>query len=381
MVLLTGAFAALLAAGACLPDLATVTPADASFETSVGPFQGCGDGVIATLDDGGDAGESCDPGSDAEVLGCGECAVTCSEGQPDPATGHCYFVTGVDTTYQDALTHCASKRGHVVTLTSQREADFVKSLAADENYWVGLLRNDIVGGAYQAVGNEEPGLPFSGATSATATGPCSGCFVIGAEGGELSLAPEIDAAAGSDARCIAAVGGRWYRVLCNTTTTQRVTLCEREPVGARAQACIGGICFNVAATAGKKSYFVAVSATDPDTAAQTCASLPSGRLVVFASNEEREQVAHEIRVRYPDETSQELWLGLVEDGGAWHWDDDVVAVSGATRPLPWGNAQPATVAGARAYMRLTTTTYDTELSYGDDGSRVPRLYICERKPE
>jgi hypothetical protein len=372
--------AALAAAGACLPDLAPIRAIDAADEATASAL-GCGDGVIAALDDGGDAGESCDPGRDAEVQGCKSCRITCPEGQIDPRSGHCYFAAGVDVTYQDALTRCRTARGHVVTLASTAEVDFVRTVAADEKgYWVGLLNSDTVGGAYQADRPEEPGLPFSGAAVSSAVGPCSGCFVVGADGGDVPLVSGPDAGVAS-ARCIASIGGLWFRVPCNGST-QRPTVCEREPVGTRAQDCIGGFCFTVPETAGKKSYLVAVSATDPDTAAQSCAGLSGGSLVVFASNEEREQLAHEIRARYPDEVAQELWIGLAENGGAWRWDDGVVADVSASRPLPWGNAQPpAVAAGARAYMRLASTAYDTQLAYADDGQKTPRLYICQRSPE
>lgn len=208
--------------------------------------------------------------------------------------------------------------------------------------------------------------------------------MLGADGGELPLAAEVDASSASEARCIVSIGGRWFRVLCDSTGTQRATVCEREPVGARAQDCIGGFCFTLPHTAGRKRYLVAVSATDPDTAAQSCAGLTRGSLVVLTSNEEREQLAHEIGARFPDEVDRELWIGLAEDGGAWQWEDGVVAEADASadaRPLPWGNAQPVTVAGARAYMRLASTTYDTQLAYADDGKKTPRLYVCERPPD
>ena len=52
---------------ACLPDLRdlpVVVPSEAA-----APISGCGDGIIATNDDGSDAGESCDPGGNT-VIGC-----------------------------------------------------------------------------------------------------------------------------------------------------------------------------------------------------------------------------------------------------------------------------------------------------------------------
>ena len=366
---------AIAAAAACLPDLAAISAEDASLEAGpITHFQGCGDGIIATLDDGGDAGESCDPGPDAQVPGCtADCHLKC-EDKVDETSGHCYFVAGNDSTFQNANMRCQAARAHLVTFASADEAAFVDArLHSDAgSYWVGLTQKVELGGAYGANQQEEPGFPFG------AGGSCSGCFGIGAEGGAF---PSADAG-GTPQQCLASIAGSWLQVPCNQTSgTTRATICEREPVGARAQDCIGGFCFTLPSTAGTKRYLVAVAATDPDTAAQSCAGFDGGSLVVFGSREEREQLGHEIRARYPEEVDQQLWIGLAEDGGAWAWDDGVVAVADAGRPLPWGNAQPSTVAGARAYMHLTTTAYDTELAYADDGTKPPRLYICQRRPE
>lgn len=380
LAVLAGAASALLAAGACLPDLAAVPADDASFETSVAPFQGCGDGVIATVDDGGDAGESCDPGADAQAPGCRACQITC-EGTLDPKTGHCYFAAGSDTSYVAARTRCKAERAHVVTLASADEVRFVAQLAADESgYWVGLSRKESdLFGAYGPPNErlEEPGFAYPGASVDAATGPCLGCFGLGADAGTFPLA-DVDASDTTvDTSCVASRGGTWFQVPCSATLT-RPTICEREPAGVRGQSCGNdGICFSVPQTAGEKTYLVAVSPTDPETADTTCRFLDGGSLVVFDSREEREQLAHEIVARYPD-IEQQLWIGLHADGGAWAWDDGVAASAGATRPVPWGNAQPAGGANARAFIRVGATAYDTQLAYADDGGRASRLFICQR---
>jgi hypothetical protein len=380
VVVLAGAAAALLAAGACLPDLAAIGAEDASFESSTAPFQGCGDGVIATLDDGGDAGESCDPGPDAgAVPGCSACQINCDEGRGDPKTGHCYFVAGAATTYAAASAQCTAARAHLVTFVSEDEVELVREIAADESgYWVGLARKDSeLSGAYGPDRLEEPGFPYPLAPVDAAAGPCPGCFGVGVDP-DAGVFPVDDASAsGAASLCVASRAGSWLQVPCNGSVN-RPTVCEREPAGLRGQPCGNdGICFTVAQTAGAKTYLVVVSAADPITAATTCGFLDGGSLVILDSREEREQLAHEIAARYPG-VEQPLWIGLHADGGAWTWDDGLAAAAGGTRPLPWGNAQPMNAASnARAFLRVGASTYDTQLAYADDGG-ASHLFVCQR---
>ncbi len=381
VVVLLGAAAALLAAGACLPDLAALGPEDVSLESSTAPFRGCGDGIIATLDDGGDSGESCDPGGDAAVPGCRACQITC-EGKPDPRTGHCYFAAGADTSYAAASARCKAERAHVVTLVSAAEAKLLEQVSADESgYWVGLSRDTtFLFGAYgpPAERAEEPGFPYPGATTSIAQGPCTGCFGIGADAGTFPLA-DVDASDTTiDTSCVASRGGTWFRVPCSGAIS-RPTICEREPAGVRGQACGNdGICFTVRQTSGDKTYLVSVSPAEPDTADTTCRFLDGGSLVVFDSREEREQLAHEIVLRYTD-VPPTLWIGLHADGGTWTWDDGVVASDDQARPLPWGNAQPPTGAtNGHAFITVGDKAYDTQLAYADDSGTQQRLFICQR---
>jgi hypothetical protein len=376
IVALSTSVVASFAAGACLPDLAPI----AEETSTVTPFRGCGDGIIATLADGTDSGESCDPGDDTRVSGCANCQITCPSPFIDPKSGHCYFVAGADSSYGAAVTRCKLERAHVVTLASVEEIAFVRNLAADEaGYWVGLSRSSPLLEAYASDRPEEPGFQSPPDNAGASVGPCLGCFGLGADAGVF---PSAEPDASAPARCVASRGGTWLQVPCDGTS--RPTVCEREPVGVRTveDCIIGGFCFTVPVTAGEKSYLVVVSASDPDQAALTCAGLDGGSLAVMETREEREQVAHEILARYPEEVEQQLWIGLVADGGAWSWEDGVPAGSSASRPLPWGNAQPPAgppTTGARAYMRLAATAYDTQLAYVDNTSApAPRLYICQR---
>jgi len=129
--LLAGLSAGVLGLGAaCLPDLAPISTEPTSGEGST-PFVGCGDGVIATLDDGGDAGESCDPGKpndlDAQSPGCRSCQIVCEDGGViDPRTGHCYFAAAASDSYQAAITSCKARGAHVVTFASKGEVALVQ---------------------------------------------------------------------------------------------------------------------------------------------------------------------------------------------------------------------------------------------------------------
>ncbi len=378
LLLGTGALgAALLLVAACLPDLAA-TAERLVPEAAPEPFVGCGDGVVATLDDGGDAGESCDPGKpgdvDARAPGCEACQIRC-EGTLDPVTHHCYFAGGTDSDYNAARARCKAAGGHVVTFASAVEAALVSKIpSVAPGYWVGLSRSSTLNEAYGPDPSraEEPGFP-----SPPLTGPCDGCFGLGADGGVFP----VEDAAIPNPNCLAGRDGSWFQVGCAGTV--RTTICEREPVGTRGQFCAGGFCFTLPATAGAKSYFVSNGVADADQAAASCAQLVGGgSLVVLGSAEEREQlaeqIAHETLARDTTLVSVELWIGLAKDGGAWTWEDGVVAKADASRPLPWGNAQPpAETVSSRAFMRLSTTAYDTQLVHADEG-QAPRAYVCQR---
>lgn len=367
-----GVLTGLAAAGACLPDLTAIADADAS-DDDAGLTPLCGNGVIDNASDGG--AEQCDPGAaDAEVRGCTSCRIAC-EGTLDPKTNHCYFAAGAYSKYNDAVTRCLLAGGHVVTLNSDDEVVTVSKEAANESgYWVGLLQVPSLN-AYRSDRLEEPGLPYTLRNGQPASGPCEGCFSVGADGGVLPIA-DVDA---SVLGCVAqgasasSDAGGWFQVDCNSAVA-RPTICEREPDGVRALAeCpIGAYCFDVAATSASKRYFVFNTGVDPDVAAQSCALVPGGALALLESREEREQVAHEILEHSPEAVEQQLWIGLTTDAGAWTWDDGVAASS---RPSLWGDRQPADA--GRAYVRITATSYDTQLAYAD-GTRTPRLYICQR---
>ncbi|MBX3262099.1 MAG: hypothetical protein KF782_20610 [Labilithrix sp.] len=360
---------------ACLPDLEEFPAGpDAGEPAASAEVLGCGDGVIETLDDGGDAGESCDPG-DAQPAGCEGCTFVCSGGVDD--AGHCYFLADDTATYAEAVSACNDARGHVVTIASEREAAFASAIAGaregDAGYWVGLTFDNNLN-AYGTPPNVgEPGWP--GAASA-----CSGCFAIGADGGEFAAHP-VDA---GDRRrdCLVAEEGTWLEVPCEGSHPFK-TLCEREPIGQRIYPCGGLLCTTLQVTAGRKRYVVWPFPATADEAKTLCeTSYDGGALVVFDSREEREQLVREIvqRLRTPLE-DLEVWIGLSLRDGAWTWDDGRAA-DGALRPLPWGRDQPRAAGVGRAFLRVAET-FDTQLAQSDeDASAVARrVFVCQRPLE
>jgi len=358
-VFVLGACAAsLLVAAACLPDL---TPIPAIPDASEAPqaLSACGDGVVETLDDGGDAGESCDPG-DASVPGCEACAFTCP-GTLDDA-GHCYFALEPSRSILAANGACGALGAHVVTLASDREAALAATVAGGAEHWIGLVRrSDFPGNPYVPRDNgegREPGWRRS----------CAGCYAQGAsDGGSFAVHPD----AGASPDCLVASGGRWLQVGCDGPNAF-ATVCEREPVGARAFFCGGPYCTTLPVTAGTKRY-VFGPVVDAKGAEEFCAAFEEGRLVTFDSREEREQLVREILTRF--KPPLEVWIGLARVGPSFRWDDGVAA-DGTTRPLPWGADQPD--AGSRAFLRVDADLlFDTQLAYvGDD---APRIVACQRR--
>jgi hypothetical protein len=365
------AASALAAAAACLPDPDAVLAADVDAALPqpqvLGPY--CGDGYIETLDDGGDAGESCDPG-DASIPGCVACQWTCPEGgRLDDTSGHCYYRGGVHATLTDAKKACGTY-DHVVTLASAREAALVSTLTDGGPYWVGLIVDALTNDYVPDRRTDDPGYPGNGET-------CTGCF----DGGG-ALAPLGDA--GADPGCVASVNGAWFKVPCDDGGFE--TVCESEPPGERARYCLGPSCTTLSATAGAKRYVIGLSEVSVEQAADECAAYSDGGLVTFSSSEEREGLARELALLVPPELKEggvvTAWIGLHLEDGGWTWDDGVPA---SARPLPWGENQPASPGVGRAFLRLRQVApgifaFDTQLAASDDLSPPSRFVLCQRPP-
>jgi hypothetical protein len=207
--------------------------------------------------------------------------------------------------------------------------------------------------------------------------PCPGCFGRGIDGGPFPVFPDVDAA--TELPCVASENGRWFRVPCQDAPRDFAVVCEREPVGTRAEFCNGPYCANVPATAGRKTYSISQTAVTAALAASSCAA-GGGRLVVLDSPEEREQLVHELRALLPTPTTPSFtaWIGLSRsEGGAWTWEDGKPE---AARPSPWGSGQPNApgATASRAYLSVDDTVFDTQLAVAETSETALRPYVCER---
>lgn len=360
MVLLGGLCAGTALALACLPDLGPLAPAEPlpSDEASVAPSARslCGDGVIATLDDGGDAGETCDPGeAGVPFPGCTACRVAC-DGVVDPDSDHCYFDAGEVSSYPEAFRRCADLGAHVATFASSREV----SLLGGGRHWVGLAQGPTARrGVYLPARADEPGWP------------CPGCFPS-RDAGLFDPAPQTG-------DCVASVGGSWFAAACDDGGAPLATICEREPLGRRGTSCGGAICFTLAATAGAKTYVLFTTGDTAQNAARSCALYPNGALVRLDLADEREQLAREIEKFLPSDPplSTTFWIGLAWAGGVWRWDDGEPA---ASRPPVWGDGQPPNAPAVRAFLRLRDGEVDTQLAFAEQNAEARRPFVCQRAP-
>ncbi len=358
---LTLTFTFALVSAACLPDL-RVFPAETTGAR-------CGDGYVEP--GVGDApGESCDPG-EVGAVGCSPtCAVVC-EGGVRLATRHCYFTAGQASSYVAASQLCRSKGGgaHVVTFAGEDEVASVDAIVPSGDYWVGLAR-DATTAAYATDIREEPGYP-----AAPDTGPCPGCFGRAAIGATPTAAFPDEPGSAGELGCLVAshgAGSAWRRTSCSRPPRAYDVICEREPPGARAEPCPGGVCVRLPFTT-KRYLFVATPVSEAD-AVSSCRGF-GARLVVLDSAEEREELAREIARVSPELPS--LWVGLARAQGAtFVWDDGETGAPKA-RDLPWADKEPQATGPARAFLDLTRGNYDTRLLRARDEPGRVRPYLCQ----
>jgi hypothetical protein len=365
----------------CLPDIVTTQTATT-----------CGDGFIDT-----DAGEQCDPGRpDATVHGCSQCYIECGDdGGPtyvDRTSNHCYFLLSGDSGPSESDSGCSSLGAHVVTLGSKDELiDLAGNLFPTpeaREFWLGLRKDPDADGAvnFKAV-VDEPGLARHDV--------CSGCFGPTLKGGVvLPVNPSGDS--GLDPACVTwafRLDPVWYETNCEA---HYHTICEREPVGSRSFACYDEqLCFTVqydTVYAPGKRYLWSSTAVTAQVASNFCAQFEdagqNASLVIFESEEEREQVFYEL-MHLPTPAT-DFWIGLslwTPEGGPpqWTWDN-----GNNNYPSPWGDHEPTrTGPGARAFSRQTGTsysapgtTYDTQLAHVPDGGDETETHavLCQIAP-
>jgi hypothetical protein len=372
----------------CLPDL-EATPVAPPSEGS------CGDGFIDT-----DAGEQCDPGlPDASIPGCSHCNIVCGDdgGLPvylDPTSNHCYFLLSEDSGPNELTSGCSSLGAHVVTLGSgpelSRLAGNLSPTPRANEFWLGLRRDFDAGSGviYKSV-VDEPGLARRAV--------CLGCFgPPPPRGGGVVLPVNSSGDGGADPLCVTwrfVANASWYATSCEANYP---TICEREPVGSRGYSCFDKLtCFTVQAdlstsSSGKRYVWSPIPVT-AQAASTVCAQFgdagQNASLVIFDTDEEREQVFHELIQHSPLVT--DFWIGLSllpEDGPpAWTWDN-----GNSSYPLPWGDHEPVVASpGARAFARQTGTsysapgaTYDTQLSHVPDGGDDAETHsvLCQITP-
>jgi hypothetical protein len=368
----------------CLPDIAvaTVAPADANPPDGEPILQAvCGDGVVDL-----DAGEGCDPGEvQGATFGCsaphdgGGCAIDCPEGGlVDPKTGHCYFVAPSERQQSTANDACRARGAHLVTFTSDEELATVSAWSGWPDaggVWIGLSL-DGAQRAYTQVVAMEPGVsdpPLGG-------GRCEGCFAR-AQNWPKTPFPPLALADGGTLRgsCVASLSdasATWFQSPCDTVVATLQTVCERESFGQTIHQCGTLWCFEARSTLGNKRYLYFPTAMTADDAKASCVSL-GGRLAVWRSRQERDEIARELETRTPANIPLSVWIGLSNAGGVWTWDDGEVLEA---HPVPWGAGEPVAVSdAARAVMRLSSGDYDTQLAHAAPAAGV-YPFVCEIPP-
>jgi hypothetical protein len=362
---------AMVAAGACIPDLPPDPPAPAA------PMQlgTCGDGYIDLA-----AGEECDPGvPDAASLGCSDrCKVMCS-GLKWSVNDHCYELMSATagSLQGGASSRCAAFRGggHVVTFASERELGAVSRYLTDADagpYWVGLWQ---ASEKFNSVSAYEPGWSPT----------CPGCYAHTLDPkAALSRSPEA-VADPTATGCVEALPdpatGSWVQYPCVATDPLQV-VCEHEPDGVHSTTCDAGTCIELVATYATKTYvYESLPLTWMD-ADSRCRSL-GGTLVVLESRDEREQLWLELsRLKDPP---PRVWIGLAPaassgepDASPFVWDDGTNADAPDAHPSPWGIGQPARPAPAFLSHEPTPTQPPVDDTLAHTDPTIHALpYVCQ----
>jgi len=357
------AFAALVTAVSCLPDL-TLAPATGQ----------CGSGVV-NLDDG----EACDPG-DAGALGCTtSCQIQCEGGVIDDATSHCYFWTPPVLSLDMAVQTCGNLNAHPVSFVDMTELSFIATAtkglpnASNGASWLALEK-----GLVNEAGLETYYTPLITPLPGWASS-CIGCFAY-TDASDIPLP-----GTGIPAPCVNwrhSLTSPWTQGGCTLgvtdagQTTNNV-LCEREPPGIFSMPCesdasAASTCIEVPMTHTTKRYELAAVPAIFDIARSTC-STRGGQLVRFDTAAEREEVVTEVR----RVTNADFWIGLFYDTTktAWSWVDGTLAPYAS--PTPWADLEPSMSAdGFAAAIHSEQGSFTTHLARAQDATTV-LLYMCQ----
>ena len=372
-------------AGEDAPDDAGSGDASSGTDSSGSMESSCGNKVVEL-----EAGEQCDPRTDGV---CDRtCRVTC-DGYVWPKNNHCYKLLRSATPNLVGQTNSATTlcklalgfNGHVVTFASDVEfravlANFADAGVDGGSFWVGLLGNGVAD-SYVALRDYEPGWSPT----------CTGCFA--------HVTDRAKPIPNSDAKnaCVQAAfdpDASWSATKCTGSPALRV-ICEREPVQlqSRVPSCDGGVCIDLVWTFPNKTYLYEATAATASDAEQSCRDL-GGRLAVFGSPDEREQLWYQLsQLTIPP---SQIWIGLSQmavaagsdagDGGdaaetgppeagalVWVWDDEA-AVEG--HPSQWGNAEPQKSGSSRAFMSYIFSSPENTLAQNDLAPPTA-TYVCE----
>ena len=361
--------AATAAVVACIPDLpAGVGAADAS-EAAAPPQPRCGDRITQLA-----LGEECDPGplapDAAPVNGCAaNCKVACpSPGRFKwPGNNHCYSIDPQLARTETTAENRCPQGTHLVTFASEEEYQQVAASFDAGAFWVGLVQVPSRNNAYYATTTYEPGWAPT----------CPGCFA--------HTSDPTQALPGANADCVEAVAdpdASWQQFPCGPDAGAGLAvICEREPsAGPQSQRCDGGVCIDLVRTFPSKHYVYVSAAKSGDDAEAYCESL-GGTLVVLESRDEREQLWHELQRMAGTGTPGNLWIGLSRADGAaaeaFTWADDA---GGDAYDPAWGDRQPGTGAGSRAYLSPSTTIpppLDNTLAHDSIASLSTLPFVCQ----
>jgi hypothetical protein len=87
-----------------------------------------------------DAGMGTDAGNTVDAGTTVDSGSTCTESGAQALDGHCYFLLGNRSSWDEAKDACAGARAHLVTIGSSAEQSLVQGISPNQDRWIGLRR-------------------------------------------------------------------------------------------------------------------------------------------------------------------------------------------------------------------------------------------------